>query len=83
MSSSSLSTIVKLKVNVHPNAKQSSVVSVNELADSVDIRISQPPTEGRANEEVIEYLSEQQTNVYALDPVYQEKTYSSRARTQK
>ncbi|GAM24271.1 hypothetical protein SAMD00019534_074460 [Acytostelium subglobosum LB1] len=50
--------VIKLNINVHPNAKQSSVVSVGDDG-SIDIRISQPPIDGRANDEVVDFLSDE------------------------
>ncbi|EGG14823.1 hypothetical protein DFA_10696 [Cavenderia fasciculata] len=51
-------TIVRLNVNVHPNAKQSTIVQFTDDG-CLDLRISQPPIDGKANDEVIDFLSDE------------------------
>ena len=48
--------MAKLTVNVIPNAKKSEVVG--RTGNSFKIRLAAPPLEGRANEELIEFLAE-------------------------
>jgi uncharacterized protein (TIGR00251 family) len=47
---------VRISVQVHPGAKRNEIVRVE---DSVwHLKIAAPPTEGKANKELIEFLSE-------------------------
>jgi hypothetical protein len=48
--------MAKLTVNVIPNAKKFEVVG--RAGNSFKIRLAAPPLEGRANEELIEFLAE-------------------------
>lgn len=47
--------MAKLTVNVIPNAKKSEVVG--REGNSFKIRLAAPPIEGKANEELIEFLA--------------------------
>ncbi|KAM9999354.1 hypothetical protein ACTFIZ_002881 [Dictyostelium cf. discoideum] len=49
--------IIKINVNVHPNSKESSIVSFEDQI--LSLRISEPPIDGKANTGVIEFLSKE------------------------
>ncbi|KAN0030836.1 hypothetical protein ACTA71_009481 [Dictyostelium dimigraforme] len=49
--------IIKINVNVHPNSKESSIVSFEDQI--LSLRISEPPIDGKANLGVIEFLSKE------------------------
>ncbi|EAL67049.1 hypothetical protein DDB_G0280783 [Dictyostelium discoideum AX4] len=49
--------IIKINVNVHPNSKESSIVSFEDQI--LSLRISEPPIDGKANIGVIEFLSKE------------------------
>jgi len=47
---------MKYKISVKPNAKKNEVIRCDD--GTLIIRVSVPPTEGKANEKVIEVLSD-------------------------
>jgi len=46
---------IVITLNVAPNARNSSVKGISE--EEVSLSICQPPVDGKANEEVVEYIS--------------------------
>ncbi len=45
-----------LKIHLHPGAKKNEIVGMH--GDAIKIKIKAPPVEGKANEALIEFLSE-------------------------
>ncbi|WP_457612335.1 DUF167 family protein [Methanocaldococcus sp.] len=48
---------VLLEIFVSPNAKKNEIVGINEWRKRLDIKIKAPPVEGKANKEIVKFLS--------------------------
>jgi hypothetical protein len=46
-----------LHVLVVPNAKKSEIVGVDNTRDRLKVKVKAPPVEGRANDELVKFLS--------------------------
>ncbi|KYQ91288.1 hypothetical protein DLAC_11713 [Tieghemostelium lacteum] len=54
---SSVDKMFKLSVNIHPNSKTSSIESFDDKNNEMSIKISEAPVDGKANKELIDFLS--------------------------